>query len=96
MQAGDCHIKTKALVIGGYGSQRLVRLAQAGGRCGAFRLVPAGRSVGDGGTGLDGAPDALDEAVGALDAGVGPFHVALGRAVGEHEPARRVGAVGRR
>ena len=38
-------------------------------------------------------PHPLDEARGALESGDRPFKVALGRAVGEHEPAHRVGAI---
>ena len=52
--------------------------------------VPAGRPVRDL---ADQAPHALHEAAGALHALLGPDHVALGRRVGQHEPARRVGAV---
>src|SRR3712207_7532828 len=44
----------------------------------------------------DQTPHALDEAAGALHAFLGPDHVALRRRVGEHEPARGVGAVGDR
>ncbi len=39
------------------------------------------------------APDAGEVAVGGLGAGGGPFDVALGRAVGQDEPAGGVGAV---
>ena len=38
-------------------------------------------------------PDTLDEPGRAFDAAFGPFEIALGRAVGEHEPADRVRAV---
>src|SRR3546814_20062790 len=38
-------------------------------------------------------PQPLDEAPRALDPRFAPRQVALGRAVGEHEPAYRVGAV---
>ena len=39
-------------------------------------------------------PDALDEAMGTLGTGFGPDDVSFRRAVGEHEPAGGVGAVG--
>ena len=39
------------------------------------------------------APHALHEAVRGIDAAVRPLDVALGRGVGQHEPARGVGAV---
>ena len=43
----------------------------------------------------DEAPHPLHEARRALDAFLGPDHVALRRRVGEHEPARRIGAEAR-
>ena len=43
----------------------------------------------------DEAPQALRLLERALDARLGPDDVALGRRVGQHEPSRRVGAVGR-
>jgi hypothetical protein len=54
------------------------------------RLVPALRTRVDLG---EQAPQALDEAGAALDARFRPRQVALGRAVGQHEPADRVGAI---
>ena len=42
---------------------------------------------------VDQPPEPVQVAPGAVDAGVGPFQVAVGRAVGEHEQARGVGAV---
>ena len=42
---------------------------------------------------VDQTPDALHETPAAFGAGFRPFDIALGRRVGEHEPADRVGAV---
>ena len=39
------------------------------------------------------SPEPLHEAVRAFDAGLGPDHVAVGRRIRQHEPARRIGAV---
>ena len=43
----------------------------------------------------DEPPQPLDEFGRALDALLRPDHVALGRRIGEDEPARRIGAEGR-
>ena len=51
------------------------------------------RAGGHGRPRLGQAEQPLGEAVGARHAGLGPFHVALGRVVGQDEPARGVGAV---
>ena len=69
--------------------------------CAALETAPASPS--DAALGVDAVedgrgfrhqpPDALHEAVRAFDAGLGPDHVALGRRIRQHEPARRVGAV---
>ena len=55
------------------------------------RLPPGGSRVA---LRLDQPPQPVDIAPGAVDAGLGPFEVALGRAVGQHEQPRGVGAVG--
>ena len=58
------------------------------------------RQVGRGSAMLGGLadqpPEPLHEAPGALHAFLGPDHVALGRRIRQHEPARGVGAVARR
>ena len=56
--------------------------------------VPGGASCGS--ALVEQAPQTVEVAPGAVDPGLGPFQVALGRAVGQHEQARGVGAVGRR
>ena len=56
------------------------------------------QGIGPGAAGTDLAeqpPQPLDEPRAAFNPGLGPRQVALGRAVGQHEPADRVGAVGR-
>jgi len=75
------------------GDRPMRRLAQGpvGIRCGGDAQVHfCNQALGGG----DGVPDAPDEPPGAFDAGVGPLDIALGRRVGEHEPARGIGAVG--
>jgi hypothetical protein len=68
-------------------------------RCGGaaqFECGPHARAIAPGAATLrfrHQPPDALDEAPAAFGAPLGPFDVALGRRVGQHEPADRVGAV---
>src|SRR5208282_1874237 len=45
------------------------------------------------GRSADQSPEPLHEAPGALHAAFCPFHIAFGRRVGKHEPARDVGAI---
>ena len=66
-------------------SIRLARTARTGSV-----NVSAGRRPGPG---LEEAPEAVEVTPGAVDAGFGPLKIALGRAVGQHEEARGVGAV---
>ena len=42
---------------------------------------------------IDHAPEPVQIAPCAVDAGIGPFEIALGRAVGKHEEARRIRAI---
>ena len=92
---GDADVEAQPLdLVLDPGERRVGDLADAPGFV-AERLRP-GRTLG-----ADDALDLADEPpqplrllVGALDAGLGPDHVALGRRIGQHEPARRVGAVG--
>ena len=74
----------------------------ASARCAALRTASASspncgrprRRRFDPGDLADQPPQPLHEAPGALHAFLGPDHVALGRRVRQHEPARGVGAVG--
>ena len=42
---------------------------------------------------LDHPPQSVDEPPGTFDAGVRPLQVAFRRTIGEHEQARRIGAI---
>ncbi len=95
LRHGD--VEPKALDVLGDGMERLVR------RPPQFRRLRAeglrhGRTLWRGllRQFLDEAPDALDEPPGPLNAGFRPDHVALGRAIGQHEPAGAVGALSAR
>ncbi|MNL29430.1 hypothetical protein D3C87_1511110 [compost metagenome] len=59
----------------------------------AFRCNSLGGLFGDRDRVIDQPPDALLETARAFDPRFGPLHVAFRRRVGEHEPARGVGAI---
>ena len=91
----DADVETKPLDV-------LLDLGQRGVRRPPdFHRLAAKSSAGTGGRlGADDAldladqpPEALRLLIGALHAGLGPDHVAIGRRIRQHEPARGVGAV---
>ena len=71
---------------------RALELERRGRRAGSAPACPTAASRGA--RLVDQPPQPVQIAPGAVDAGLGPLEVALGRAVGQHEQARGVGAVG--
>ena len=95
MDLGDGAVEAQAREIFLDLDQRRVRhladVERRGGKFGRRRCAERRREPGKL---VDEAPGALDEFRRALHAGLGPDHVAFGRRIGEHDPARRIGAIG--
>src|SRR3546814_8686572 len=77
---GDRLVEAQRLDVGGNHGDRAVELA---GKRDVLAAVAGIFTL------AEQAPQALDEAPRALDPRLAPRQVELGRAVGEHEPARR-------